>query len=98
MLPPELRQNFVRTRIRENEIQPVPHQMALESIRNWMTENARPDKMRESRATPNVSAQFSAGYATDGTVLLFWPLEGEYLVLGAAEVWVLRRLFSRSYL
>jgi hypothetical protein len=96
MLPDELRREFARTRIRDAEVQPVAHQMAIEAIRNWMTDNAQGDKMRESQATPDVSARFSAGYATDGTVLLFWPLEGEYLVLNAAEVWVLRRLFSRS--
>jgi hypothetical protein len=96
MLPADLRREFSRTRVRDAESQPVVHQMAIEAIRNWTTDNAQADGVRESQATQDVSARFSAGYATDGTVLLFWPIEGEYLVLDAAEVWVLRRLFSRS--
>jgi hypothetical protein len=90
-LPATLRDDFIRTRIRDAEAQPVAHQMAIERIRNWVSENAPP--LQESTATADVTAEFSAGFTADGDVMLFWPLAGEYLILNRREAVTLRRLF-----
>lgn len=92
MIPDDLRRTFVRTLERGSDRQSVDHHDAAERIRTWVSLHAAPDGVIRSDRHPSMDAGFYAGYASDGKVLLFWPVEGEYLLLEPHEADVLRRL------
>lgn len=96
-LPLHLQREFLQTRVRAAEVQPVDHQMAIERIRNHLAD-LPPDMevpqyagQRAATAAPEIGDAFVAGWTAEGQLCLFWPREGEYLLLGANEIKVLRR-------
>ena len=96
MLPGILRTKFIKTQLVQAggvvPVQPVAHQMAIEDIRNWVERDAVADGVVSSTSTEELEARFCAGLTTEGQLLLFWPLAGEYLLLGPAEAAILKRV------